>query len=76
MKFNTSPPSFKTIDEIFFEIVEKLCERFIGLSPFEVLNTPIGEVFDLYVDVIIHDMKEKQGSNQDQWVTSANATWH
>jgi len=50
----------------------------MGLSPFEILNRPTREVYDLYADLVIHDMKEKQGNNskQDVWVTSANATWH
>ena len=50
----------------------------MGLSPFDVLNAELGEVYDLYIDCIIHDFKEKNG-NQEQgevWVTSQNATWH
>lgn len=73
-----SPPVFKTTDQIYFELIDCLCSRFIGLSPFEVLNRPTREVFDLYVDCIINDRKEKKpGSKQkDQWVTSKTATWH
>lgn len=50
----------------------------MGLSPFEILNRPTREVYDLYVDVIIHDRREKNGGTQggDTWVTSENATWH
>ena len=76
---NNAPPIFKTTDQIYFEIVDCLCGRFQGLSPFEVLNTPTREVFDLYVDCIINDRKEQPtGSkkDQDQWVTSKTATWH
>ena len=52
----------------------------MGLSPFEVLNTDLSEVLDLYVNCVIHDNKEKNNNNKntggEQWVTSANATWH
>ena len=51
----------------------------MGLSPFEVLNADFGEVMDLYTDVVLHDVKEKNGAmgkEQDVWVTSKNATWH
>lgn len=51
----------------------------MALSPFEILNTPMNEVFDIYVNCIIHDKKEKGGTSdksQDVWVTSANANWH
>lgn len=63
---------------MYFNIIDALCNRFIGLSPFEVLNTPIEEVFDLYVDVVLHDYKNKnkQQDNNEEWVTSKNATWH
>ena len=71
-------PSTKTntIDETFFDLVETLCGRFIGLSPFEVLNMETRDVFDLYVDVIIHDRKNNKGNANETWVTSANASWH
>ena len=53
----------------------------MALSPFEVLNTPTQEVYDLYVDAIIHDHKQKKTNGtktqqQDEWITSKNATWH
>ena len=49
----------------------------MALSPFEVLNTPMEDVFELYVDVIIHDCKDKKtNKNNDVWVTSKTATWH
>lgn len=72
------PPSNKTIDEIFFEMIETLCGRFIGLTPFEVLNSPTKQVFELWVDVILHDQNKngKQKEEQIEWVTSKNATWH
>lgn len=75
-----APPTSnkENINETFFNIVDVLCNRFMGLSPFEVLNTPTREVFDLYVNCIIHDKKEKGGTkNKDvEWVTSQNANWH
>ena len=79
VELNENAPSvLKTERELNFDIINTLCGRFMGLSPFEVLNAEIGEVFDLYVDCIIHDYKEKDGKKeQDEvWVTSKNATWH
>lgn len=73
-----TPPVTKTGEEIFFDVIDALCNRFMGLSPFEVLNRPTREVFDLYINCIIHDRREKNGNKEqgDVWVTSANATWH
>lgn len=50
----------------------------MGLSPLDVLKEDLATIFDLYVDVILHDHKEKQENNSQevQWVTSKNATWH
>lgn len=60
-----------------FDIVNVLCGRFMGLSPFEVLNTDISDVYMLYTDCIVHDYKEKNGNkNQEVWVTSKTANWH
>ena len=77
MDLNASPMTkAKTIDETFFDLIDTLCGRFFGLSPFEVLNMETRDVFDLYVDVIIHDKKGKKTDTNEQWVTSENATWH
>lgn len=72
------PSSNKTIDEILFEMIDTLCGRFMGLTPFEVLNSPTKQVFELWVDVIINDQNKngKQKEEQIEWVTSKNATWH
>ena len=72
------PSSNKTIDEILFDMVDTLCGRFMGLTPFDVLNSPTKQVFDIWVDVIIHDQnnKDKQNEEKIEWVTSKNATWH
>lgn len=48
----------------------------MGLSPFEVLTSDLERVFDLYVDCLIHDKREKQNNSEDIWVTSQNANWH
>ncbi len=45
----------------------------MGLSPFEIMNMETRDVYDLYIDVIIHDYKEK---NAKKYVTSANASWY
>lgn len=55
-------------------MIDTLCNRFLGLSPFDVMNADTRDVYDLYVDVIIHDLKEKQGTKK--YVTSENATWY
>ena len=71
------PSSNKTIDEILFGMIDTLCGRFMGLTPFEVLNTPTKQVFELWVDVIIHDQnKNDKQEEKIEWVTSKNATWH
>lgn len=50
----------------------------MGLSPLEVLNADLSDVFDIYVNCIIHDNKEKTNKSKegDVWVTSKNANWH
>lgn len=48
----------------------------MGLSPFEVINADLEDVFNLYVDCIIHARREKGQNSNDEWVTSKNATWH
>ena len=48
----------------------------MALSPFEILNTDIALVFDLYVNCIIHDKKDKKQTSGDIWVTSQTANWH
>lgn len=51
----------------------------MGLSPFEVLHTDLEDVLDLYVNCVIKDSKENKTNNrgnQDEWVTSKNASWH
>lgn len=50
----------------------------MGLSPLEVLNADLNDVFDIYVNCIIHDSKDKKTNNKegDVWVTSKNANWH
>lgn len=75
---NSAPPVKKSVSEGFFEIVAALCEHFAGLSPFEVMNSDLKDVYDLYVDVAIYSYKNKNKSNGDAavWVTSKTATWH
>lgn len=49
----------------------------MGLSPLDVLNADLSDVFDLYVNCIIHDRKNKKTNNEgDVWVTSKTANWH
>lgn len=76
----SSSPTFekKSSNEIYFDIIDCLCNRFMGLTPFEVMNAPLDEVMDLYVDCILHDRKDKTKgkSSGDEWVTSKTASWH
>jgi hypothetical protein len=78
VEVSSSPTSSKlTTSEILFNIVDELCGRFMALSPFEVMNAPLEDVMDLYVDSILHQKRNKQGkSSQDEWVTSKTASWH
>ena len=77
MKLSASPVLDKSTDETYFDILDRLCGRFMALSPFEVLNSPTDEVYNLYVQAVIHDSREKKkGKKQDEWVTSKTATWH
>lgn len=48
----------------------------MGLSPLDVLNADLSDVFDLYVNCIIHDSKNKTNKEGDVWVTSKTANWH
>lgn len=50
----------------------------MSLSPFEVLKAPMSDVFDIYVNCIIHDKRKKgeTSKNEDVWVTSKTANWH
>ncbi len=78
MEVSSSPTSSKlTTSEMLFDIVDTLCGRFMALSPFEVMNSPLEDVLDLYVDSVLHQKRDKKGkSSQDEWVTSKTASWH
>ena len=71
-----APSVNKTDRECNFGIVDTLCQRFTGLSPFEVMHADLADVMALYTDTVINDHKEKTNNSQDVWVTSENATWH
>lgn len=78
VEVSSSPTSSNlTTSEILFDIVDTLCGRFMALSPFEVMNAPLEDVMDLYVDSILSEKRKKKGkSPQDEWVTSKTASWH
>jgi hypothetical protein len=78
VEVSSSPTSSKlTTSEILFDIMDTLCGRFMALSPFEVLNTPLEDVMDLYVDSILQKQRDKKGkSSEGEWVTSKTASWH
>ena len=51
----------------------------MSLSPLEVLNADLSDVYDLYVNCIIYNDNDKdkgQTNKEVEWVTSKNATWH
>ena len=68
----------RSVREVNFGIIDYLCGRFQGLSPFEILNSDIGDVYDLYVDSAINQIKSEneKGVEKRNWVTSKDASWH
>lgn len=41
------------------------------------MNMETRDVYDLFVDVVIHDSKNKDSKGEKKvWVNSKNATWH
>lgn len=76
----------KTTNELYFDILTSLCARFPALSPFDILNRPAREVFDLYIDAVVQmDREKKRGGpaaqpaaeeEETEIVYSWNATWH
>ena len=78
VEVSSSPHSSKLkTSEILFDIVDTLCGRFMALSPIEVLNAPLEDVMDLYVDCVLHQKRDKKGkSSEGEWVTSKTASWH
>lgn len=77
VEVSSSPTSSKlTTSEILFDIMDTLCGRFVGMTPFEVMNAPLEDVMDLYVDSILHENRKKKGKPSEEWVTSKTASWH
>ena len=79
MVLNNNTPQEITIKESYFNIVQTLCNTYMGLSPFEVMNAPLDEVMDLYVDAVIRHEKQNKKTKPTEkveWVNSKNATWH
>lgn len=86
MDDKTTPPANRKITyrETLYSIIETLTNKFVGLSPVELLNTPTDEVLELWTDTIINskkDGKTSQASNaapttEVETVYSYNATWH
>lgn len=73
MVLTTTSSNSNSKQDVYFEILETLCTRFMSLSPIEILNTDIVQVLDLYVACAISDYNKKK---KEQWVTSKNATWY
>lgn len=79
---NDAPPVKQTAREDFFNIIEFLCSGFNGLSPFDILNNDLEDVYNMCVDLAISTYKKNKDNktikNKDNavWVTSKTATWH
>ena len=78
VEVSSSPTSSNlTTSEILFDIVDTLCGRFMALSPFEVMNAPLADVMDLYVDSVLQKNRDKKVKpSEGEWVTSKTASWH
>lgn len=78
----TTPDNRKiTYRETFYSIIETLTNKFVGLSPIDLLNAPTSEVLELWTDTIINSKKDEKNipkSNDEttaETVYSYNATW-
>ena len=86
MDKKTTPPDNRRITyrETFYSIIETLTNKFVGLSPVELLNSPTDDVLELWVDTIINSKKDRDGLQKStgeprtevETVYSYNATWH
>lgn len=62
-----------------FDIITTLCARFPALSPFDILERPARDVFDLYIDAVIQADRAKGSKGNEgepERVYSWNAGWH
>lgn len=68
-----------------FDIITTLCARFPALSPFDILERPARDVFDLYIDAVIQADRGGENGNakgskgnegEPERVYSWNAGWH
>ena len=80
----TTPDNRKiTYRETFYSIIETLTNKFVGLSPIDLLNAPTNEVLELWTDTIINSNKDGKNtptskdepSAEAETVYSYNATW-
>ena len=80
----TTPDDRKiTYRETFYSIIETLTNKFVGLSPIDLLNAPTNEVLELWTDTIINSKKDGKNtptskdepSAEAEMVYSYNATW-
>lgn len=83
MAEKAAPPDNKKITyrETFFSIIETLVNKFVGLSPIDLLNAPTSEVLELWTDTIIYSKKDgkiaptSRDEPTEETVYSYNATW-
>lgn len=80
----TTPDNYKpTYRETIYSIIETLTNKFVGLSPMDLLNAPTDQVLALWTDTIINSKKDekKTPTSRDEPTTEAetvysyNATW-
>ena len=77
----TTPDDRKiTYRETIYSIIETLTNKFVGLSPMDLLNAPTDQVLELWTDTIINSKKEKKTPTSrdepiEETVYSYNATW-
>jgi hypothetical protein len=71
-----------TYRETFYSIIETLINKFVGLSPIELLNAPTSVVLELWTDTIINSRKDRKNTHTSadasadaEMVYSYNATW-
>lgn len=83
MAESAAPPDNTKISyrETFFSIIETLTNKFVGLSPIDLLNAPTSEVLELWTDTIIYSKKDgktaptSRDEPAEETVYSYNATW-
>ena len=85
MAEKATPPDNRKITyrETFYSIIETLTNKFVGLSPIDLLKAPTNVVLELWTDTIINSKKDgkntptsaNETTAEAETVYSYNATW-